>query len=196
MVLLSLIFRLPCCHLISGRSAKDDGHSFRASCGLKFRDADSARELHTQPQVISVPLNRIANPAEQRACRSWVAGEISNCSAMNRSLLFHAADAAAQVDCVMFRKWAQLLGWLPQDVEVRSRPHVDEARGSSSSPSKPCAGPVWALVRGLREAESQAGAWPVRLERRRPLPRFPVGSVRDPQAAALRDVDHPQAPDA
>ena len=98
---------------------------------------DSPRETADLPlqQVISVAdLNRVArNLLERQLPLMWVAGEISNCKRYESGhCYFTLKDAAAQVDCVMFRNKAQLLGWLPQDgmqVEVRACPTLYEARG-------------------------------------------------------------------
>src|SRR5215510_16388682 len=98
---------------------------------------DSAQETSAtaQPQVISVAeLNRIARHLlEQRIPLMWVAGEISNCKRYESGhCYFTLKDADAQVECVLFRHKAQLVGWLPQDgmqVEVRAYPTLYEARG-------------------------------------------------------------------
>ena len=87
------------------------------------------------PAVISVSdLNRIARDLIERSLPlTWVAGEISNCKRYGSGhCYFTLKDAQAQVDCVMFRGRAQLLGWQPQDgmkVEVRALPTLYEARG-------------------------------------------------------------------
>ncbi len=63
----------------------------------------------------------------------WVAGEISNFKRYDSGhCYFTLKDADAQVDCVMFRQKAQLLGWQPENgmqVEVRACPTLYEARG-------------------------------------------------------------------
>ena len=87
------------------------------------------------PQVISVAeLNRLAREAlERNLPLMWIAGEVSNCKRYDSGhCYFTLKDAQAQVDCVMFRSRAQLLGWLPKDgmrVEVRAVPTLYEARG-------------------------------------------------------------------
>src|SRR5574341_1780506 len=87
------------------------------------------------PQVISVSeLNRIAREVlERNLPLLWVAGEISNFKRYESGhCYFTLKDAQAQVDCVMFRHRAQLLGWAPQDgmkVEVRALPTLYEGRG-------------------------------------------------------------------
>ena len=92
------------------------------------------------PQVISVAeLNRLArNLLERKLPLMWVAGEISNCKRYESGhCYFTLKDADAQVDCVMFRNKAQLLGWLPQDgmqVEVRALP--DALRGARQVPAE------------------------------------------------------------
>src|SRR6185503_17206291 len=92
-------------------------------------------ERQTLPQIISVAeLNRLARELlERNLPLMWIAGEVSNCKRYDSGhCYFTLKDAQAQVDCVMFRHRAQLLGWLPKDgeqVEVRAMPTLYEARG-------------------------------------------------------------------
>ena len=163
---------------------------------------DSARESSTsitaQPQVISVAeLNRIArNLLEQRLPLMWVAGEISNCRRYESGhCYFTLKDENAQVECVMFRNRAQLLGWLPQDgmqVEVRACPTLYEARGrfqlTVETMRRSGLGALYEAFAKLKAKLEREGLFDP--ERRRSLPRFPrgIGIVTSPQAAALRDV--------
>jgi exodeoxyribonuclease VII large subunit len=127
---------------------------------------------------------------------SWVAGEISNCRRYESGhCYFTLKDADAQVECVLFRHKAQLLGWSPQDgmrVEVRAYPTLYEARGrfqlSIETMRRSGLGALYEAFARLKlklEAEGLFDA-----ARKRPLPRFPrvIGVVTSPQAAALRDV--------
>ena len=88
-----------------------------------------------QSQVISVSeLNRRVRAAiEQNLPLAWVAGEMSNLRRYDSGhWYFTLKDAAAQVDCVMFRHKAQHIDWQPVDgmqVEVRAAATVYEARG-------------------------------------------------------------------
>jgi exodeoxyribonuclease VII large subunit len=150
------------------------------------------------PQVISVSeLNRMARQLlERQLPLMWVAGEISNCKRYESGhCYFTLKDAAAQVECVLFRNKAQLLGWLPQDgmrVEVRASPTLYEARGrfqlSVETMRRSGLGALYeAFARLKLKLEGEGLFDPAR---KRPLPRFPlvVGVVTSPQAAALRDV--------
>src|SRR5918993_460420 len=87
------------------------------------------------PRVVSVSeLNRLARTAlEQHLPLMWVAGEISNFKRYDSGhCYFTLKDETAQVDCVMFRTKAMLLGWQPANgvqVEVRACATLYEARG-------------------------------------------------------------------
>jgi exodeoxyribonuclease VII large subunit len=161
---------------------------------------DSPRETGVPqlPQIISVAeLNRIArNLLERELPLMWVAGEISNCKRYESGhCYFTLKDASAQVDCVIFRNKAQLLGWLPQDgmqVEVRACPTLYEARGrfqlTVETMRRSGLGALYEAFARLKVRLEREGLFDA--ERRRPLPRFPdaIGIVTSPQAAALRDV--------
>jgi exodeoxyribonuclease VII large subunit len=150
------------------------------------------------PAVISVAeLNRLARDLIERSLPlTWVAGEISNCKRYDSGhCYFTLKDANAQVDCVMFRNRAQLLGWLPQDgmrVEVRALPTLYEARGkfqlSVETMRRGGLGALYEAYERLKAKLGQEGLFDP--SRKRPIPRFPraVGVVTSLQAAALRDV--------
>jgi exodeoxyribonuclease VII large subunit len=150
------------------------------------------------PAVISVTeLNRIARDLIERSLPLiWVAGEISNCKRYGSGhCYFTLKDAQAQVDCVMFRSRAQLLGWQPQDgmkVEVRALPTLYEARGrfqlNVEAMRKAGLGALYEAFERLKAKLDKEGCFDP--ARKRPLPRFPraIGVVTSPQAAALRDV--------
>jgi len=150
------------------------------------------------PQVISVSeLNRMAREALERSLPlMWVAGEISNFKRYESGhCYFTLKDAQSQVDCVMFRHRAQLLGWLPKDgaqVEVRALPTVYEARGkfqlNVEVMRRAGLGALYEAFERLKAKLDKEGLFDP--ARKRPVPRFPraVGVVTSPQAAALRDV--------
>lgn len=150
------------------------------------------------PVVIGVAeLNRLAREAlERQLPLTWVAGELSNLRRYDSGhCYFTLKDEDAQVDCVMFRMKAQLLGWQPENgmrVEVRACPTIYESRGKFQLN-------VEAMRRaGLGALYEAFERLKVRLEReglfdpgrKRPVPRFPrrLGIVTSPNAAALRDV--------
>lgn len=151
-----------------------------------------------QPQVISVSeLNRMAREALERGLPlMWVAGEISNFKRYDTGhCYFTLKDAQAQVDCVMFRLRAQLLGWLPRDgeqAEVRALPTLYEARGkfqlNVEVMRRAGLGALYEAFERLKAKLGREGLFDP--ERKRPVPRFPraIGVVTSPQAAALRDV--------
>src|SRR5262245_24379585 len=149
------------------------------------------------PTVISVAeLNRIARDALERSLPlMWVAGEISNFRRYDSGhCYFTLKDAAAQVNCVMFRNRAQLTGWQPQDgvkVEVRALPTLYEARGkfqlSVEAMRRAGLGALYEAFERLKAKLDKEGLFDP--ARKRPLPRFPraIGVVTSPKAAALRD---------
>lgn len=158
-------------------------------------DVDAGRPL---PPIISVSeLNRLAKDFIERALPlCWVAGEISNFRRYESGhCYFTLKDAQAQVDCVLFRHRAQLLGWQPQDgarVEVRAQPTLYEARGkfqlTVEAMRQAGLGALYEAFEKLKARLEQEGLFDAR-HKRQP-PRFPrrVGVVTSPQAAALRDV--------
>ena len=150
------------------------------------------------PQVITVSeLNRLAKDLLERGLPlTWVVGEISNFKRYDSGhCYFTLKDAQAQVDCVLFRHRAQLLGWLPQDgaqVEVRALPTLYEARGkfqlNVETLRRAGLGALYEAFEKLKAKLEQEGLFDP--ARKRPLPRFPhaIGVVTSPQTAALRDV--------
>src|SRR5690348_112104 len=94
-------------------------------------------ETAAGPRVLSVAeLNRLARAAlEQHLPLCWVAGEISNFKRYDSGhCYFTLKDETAQVECVMFRQKAMLLGWQPESgmqVEVRA---CDALRGARQVP--------------------------------------------------------------
>ncbi len=150
------------------------------------------------PQVISVAeLNRLARELlERNLPLMWVAGEISNFKRYDSGhCYFTLKDAQAQVDCVMFRNRAQLLGWAPDNgakVEVRALPSLYEARGkfqlNVEAMRRAGLGALFEAFEKLKAKLAAEGLFDP--ARKRPLPRFPraIGIVSSPKAAALRDV--------
>ena len=150
------------------------------------------------PSVISVAeLNRLARDLLERSLPlTWVTGEVSNCKRYDSGhCYFTLKDSQAQVDCVMFRNRAQLLGWSPQDgmrVEVRAIPTLYEARGRFQLNVETMRrGGLGALYEAYERLKAKLGAEGLfDPARKRPLPKFPraIGIVTSPKAAALRDV--------
>src|SRR5215212_965521 len=150
------------------------------------------------PRVLSVAdLNRLAREiVERHLPLAWVAGEISNFKRYDSGhCYFTLKDEAAQVDCVMFRQKAMLLGWQPADgmqVEVRACPTLYEARGkfqlNVEVVRRAGLGALYEAFEKLKAKLEREGLFEA--ARKRPLPRFPgtLGIVTSTQAAALRDV--------
>src|SRR5687767_5065845 len=154
--------------------------------------------IAARPRVLSVAdLNRLAREiVERQLPLSWVAGEISNWKRYDSGhCYFTLKDESAQVDCVMFRRQALLLGWPPADgaqVEVRACATVYEARGkyqlNVEVMRRAGLGALYEAFERLKARLEREGLFEP--ARKRPLPRFPrtLGVVTSAQAAALRDV--------
>ena len=150
------------------------------------------------PQILSVAdLNRLAREiVERHLPLSWVAGEISNFKRYDSGhCYFTLKDETAQVDCVMFRQKAMLLGWQPvngMQVEVRACASLYEARGkfqlNVEVMRRAGLGALYEAFEKLKAKLEREGLFDA--GRKRPLPRFPrvLGIVTSIQAAALRDV--------
>ena len=158
---------------------------------------DLIAERRAAPVISVSELNRLAKDALERALPAvWVAGEISNFKRYDSGhCYFTLKDEQAQVDCVLFRHRAQLLGWQPQDggrVEVRAQPTLYEARGkfqlNVESMRRAGLGALYEAFEKLKLRLEREGLFDA--ARKRALPRFPqrIGIVTSPQAAALRDV--------
>ena len=155
-------------------------------------------EVSTQPQVLTVAaLNRLAREAlERNLPLCWVAGEVSNFKRYDSGhCYFTLKDETAQVDCVMFRQKAMLLGWQPENgmqVEVRAYASLYEGRGkfqlNVEAMRRAGLGALYEAFERLKAKLAREGLFDA--GRKRPLPRFPrtIGIVTSPQAAALRDV--------
>ena len=148
--------------------------------------------------VISVAeLNRRVRAAvEGNLPLTWVTGEISNLRRYDSGhWYFTLKDAAAQVDCVMFRHKAQHVEWAPADgmkVEVRALATVYEARGkyqlNIEAMRRAGMGALYEAYERLKAKLEAEGLFAE--ARKREIPEFPraIGLVTSPQAAALRDV--------
>src|SRR6059036_422992 len=146
--------------------------------------------------TVSELLRSVRDALERRFPLLWVRGELSNLSrAPSGHCYFTLKDAAAQVDCVMFRSRAAALDWEPRDgarVEVCALVTLYEPRGRfqlTVEALRPAGlGPLYERFLRLKE----------RLEReelfdpatKRALPPYPrtIGVITSRAAAALRDV--------
>ena len=154
--------------------------------------------LSAAPRVLSVTeLNRaVRELMEQNLPLTWVAGEVSNFKRYDSGhCYFTLKDEAAQVDCVMFRSKALLLGWQPADgmqVEIRGSATLYEARGkfqlNVEVMRRAGLGALYEAFERLKAKLGREGLFAP--ERKLPLPRYPrtIGVITSPQAAALRDV--------
>jgi exodeoxyribonuclease VII large subunit len=150
------------------------------------------------PRVLSVAqLNaRARELVERNLPLLWVAGEISNFKRYDSGhCYFTLKDDSAQVECVMFRQKAALIGWQPVNgaqVEVRACPTLYEARGrfqlNVETMRRAGLGALYEAYERLKAKLSAEGLFDP--ARKRELPRHPraIGIVTSPQAAALRDV--------
>ena len=155
-------------------------------------------EVSQGPVVIGVgELNRLVRETiERQLPLMWVAGELSNFRRYDSGhCYFTLKDADAQVDCVMFRMKAQLLGWQPEDgmhVEVRACPTIYESRGkfqlNVEAMRRAGLGALYEAFERLKLRLDREGLFDA--VRKRAIPRFPrrLGIVTSPHAAALRDV--------
>jgi exodeoxyribonuclease VII large subunit len=149
-------------------------------------------------RVLSVAelLRSVRDTLERRFPLSWVRGELSNLSrAPSGHCYFTLKDAAAQVDCVMFRSRAALLDWEPRDgmqVEVRALPTLYEPRGrfqlTVEAMRRAGLGPLYERFLRLKETLGAEGLFDPAAKRE--LPDYPktIGIVTSRSAAALRDV--------
>ena len=146
--------------------------------------------------TVSQLLRSVRDALERRFPLAWVGGELSNLSrAPSGHLYFSLKDAAAQVDCVMFRSRAAALDWQPRDgmgVEARALVTLYEPRGRfqlTVEALRPAGmGPLYERFLRLKERLGAEGLFDAALKRA--LPRYPrcIGVVTSRSAAALRDV--------
>jgi exodeoxyribonuclease VII large subunit len=149
------------------------------------------------PVLTVADLNRrVRTLLENKFETLWVAGELSNVKrAPSGHWYFCLKDAAAQVECAMFRTRAQFLDFRPesgQQVEVRGRVTLYEARGSYQlvveEIRRAGLGALFEAFEKLKAKLDGEGLFDP--ARKKPIPAFPraIGIVTSPAAAALRDV--------
>lgn len=157
-------------------------------------------EFSDMPLTVSQLTARIKALLESDAALSdvWVEGEVSNFSRpASGHLYFSLKDAAARIQCVMWRSTAARLRFLPENgqaVRVHGRLSVYEAQGAYQLYAEEI------LPAGLGDYYMQLERLKARLaaeglfaeERKRPLPEFPrhIGIVTSPTGAALQDILH------
>jgi exodeoxyribonuclease VII large subunit len=135
---------------------------------------------------------------EQHVGQVWVTGEITNCRAQNSGhVYFTLKDAAAQLNCIVFRTDALANRAALQDgrkVILKGEMTVYEPRGQYQlrvlAVELQGVGALQAAFEKLKEKLAAEGLFAP--ERKRPLPRFPqrIGLVTSPTGAAIRDVLH------
>ena len=149
------------------------------------------------PVVTVAELNRrVRTLLENQFETLWVGGELSNVKpAASGHWYFCLKDAAASVDCAMFRGRAQFLDFRPENgmqVEVRARVTLYEPRGSYQlvveEIRRAGLGRLFEAFEKLKARLAAEGLFEP--ARKRPVPPFPraIGIVTSPRAAALRDV--------
>ncbi len=155
-----------------------------------------AAALASPVLTVSQLLRSVRDTLERRFPLMWVAGEVSNLSrAPSGHCYFTLKDRGAQVDCVMFRSRAALLGAALQEgrrVEARVLVSLYEPRGRfqlTVEALRPAGvGPLYERFVRLKEKLAAEGLFDP--DAKRPLPGHPraVGVVTSLAAAALRDV--------
>jgi exodeoxyribonuclease VII large subunit len=135
---------------------------------------------------------------EQHVGQVWVTGEITNCRAQSSGhIYFTLKDAAAQLNCIVFRTDAPANRAALQDgrkVILKGEMTVYEPRGQYQlrvlAIELQGVGALQAAFEKLKEKLAAEGLFAP--ERKQPLPRFPqrIGLVTSPGGAALRDVLH------
>jgi exodeoxyribonuclease VII large subunit len=145
---------------------------------------------------VSQLLRGVRDALEHRFPLQWIGGEVSNLRpAASGHLYFTLKDAAAQVDCVMFKGRAAHLDWDLADgqkVEARALVTLYEPRGrfqlNVESMRRAGLGPLFERFLRLKEKLERDGLFAP--EAKRPVPDYPrqIGVVTSLAAAALRDV--------
>ncbi|MGD0812598.1 MAG: exodeoxyribonuclease VII large subunit [Verrucomicrobiota bacterium] len=135
---------------------------------------------------------------EKQIGQVWVTGEITNCRAQaSGHVYFTLKDAAAQLNCIVFRGDAPADRAALQDgrkVILKGEMTVYEPRGQYQlrvlAVELQGVGALQAAFEKLKAKLAAEGLFAQ--ERKRPLPRFPqrIGLVTSPSGAALRDVLH------
>jgi exodeoxyribonuclease VII large subunit len=135
---------------------------------------------------------------EQHIGQIWVTGEITNCRLQSSGhIYFTLKDAAAQLNCIVFRTEAAAHRAELQDgrkVSLQGDLTVYEPRGQYQlrvlAIELQGVGALQAAFEKLKEKLAAEGLF--ELARKRPLPRFPqrIGLITSPTGAAIRDVLH------
>jgi exodeoxyribonuclease VII large subunit len=135
---------------------------------------------------------------EKQVGQVWVTGEITNCRLQSSGhVYFTLKDAAAQLNCIVFRTDPLANRAALQDgrkVVLKGEMTVYEPRGQYQlrvlAVELQGVGALQAAFEKLKEKLAAEGLFD--LGRKRPLPRFPqrIGLVTSPTGAALRDVLH------
>ena len=135
---------------------------------------------------------------EKQIGQIWVTGEITNCRAQSSGhVYFTLKDAAAQLNCIVFRTDALANRAALQDgrkVILKGEMTVYEPRGQYQlrvlAVELQGVGALQAAFEKLKEKLAAEGLFA--LDRKRPLPRFPqrIGLITSPTGAAIRDVLH------
>jgi exodeoxyribonuclease VII large subunit len=160
-------------------------------------DFPAAAGFSATPVItVSQLLRSVRDTLERRFPLAWVAGELSNLNrAPSGHCYFTLKDRGAQVDCVMFRSRAALLGAeLREGMRVEARVLVTlyEPRGRfqlTVEAIRPAGlGPLYERFLRLKDKLAAEGVFDERLKR--PLPEHPraIGVLTSRAAAALRDV--------
>jgi exodeoxyribonuclease VII large subunit len=152
--------------------------------------------LATPVFSVSQLLRSVRDTLERRFPLMWVGGEISNLSrAPSGHCYFTLKDSGAQVDCVMFRSRAALLGASLQEgrrVEARVLVSLYEPRGRFQlmveSVRQAGLGPLYERFLQVKAKLEREGLFDAGLKRELPAQPRCIGVVTSLAAAALRDV--------
>jgi exodeoxyribonuclease VII large subunit len=156
--------------------------------------------LEQTRKVLSVSelTSQIRRLLEKEIGQIWVTGEVTNLRFQSSGhIYFTLKDAAAQLNCVLFRGELQVDRALLQDgrkVTVRGDVTVYEPRGQYqlrvTAVELEGAGALQVAFEKLKTKLKAEGLFAS--ERKRPLPRFPgrIGLVTSTTGAAIRDVLH------
>lgn len=142
--------------------------------------------------------SQIKRLLETQLGQVWVTGEITNLRLQSSGhIYFTLKDAAAQLNCVLFRGESKVARSLLQDgrkVTLQGELTVYEPRGQYQlrvvAVELQGVGALQAAFEKLKQKLQAEGLFAP--ERKRPLPRYPLrlGLVTSPTGAAIRDVLH------